>query len=104
MIAFQKALEAGADGIEEYHLEDKVIISSFNHYSILRMKKIAPALKYGLLTETWLVHPGAYTKALGVACYHPYYGSHQMMLFMNYKHRISKLIRLLSMTQTASND
>ena len=48
---------------------------TFTHYSILRMKKIAPALKYGLLTETWLVHPSAYTKALGVACYHPYYGS-----------------------------
>ena len=61
--------------LQQYHLEDKVIISSFNHYSILHMKKIAPNVKYGLLTETWLVNPGAYTKALGVACYHPYYGS-----------------------------
>lgn len=41
--------------LQQYHLEDKVIISSFNHESILRMKALAPNLKYGLLTETWLI-------------------------------------------------
>ena len=61
--------------LQQYQLEDKVIISSFNHESILRMKALAPNLKYGLLTETWLINPGAYTKSVGVACYHPYYGS-----------------------------
>ena len=35
--------------IQKYHLENKVIISSFNHYSILRMKELAPELPYGLL-------------------------------------------------------
>lgn len=57
--------------IKEYKLEDRIIISSFNHYSILKMKKIAPQLKYGLLTETWYVNPGKYTAELGVQCYHP---------------------------------
>lgn len=61
--------------LKAYHLEDRVIISSFNHFSVLRMKELAPSLTYGLLTETWLVHPGQYTENLGVACYHPYYGS-----------------------------
>lgn len=32
-------------------------------------------MKYGLLTETWLINPGAYTESVGVQCYHPYYGS-----------------------------
>ncbi len=63
------------DALQSYHLENNVIISSFNHFSILRMKEIAPSLTYGLLTETWLVNPGQYTKNVGVACYHPYYGS-----------------------------
>ncbi len=66
-------------GIEEkvlelllkYKLENKVIISSFNHFTILRMKAIAPQLKYGLLSETWLINAGAYVKSLGVPCYHP---------------------------------
>lgn len=61
--------------LQRYHLEEKVIISSFNHESVLRMKALAPDLKYGLLTETWFINPGAYTKSVGVQCYHPYYGS-----------------------------
>lgn len=61
------------DLIKEYNLIEKVIISSFNHYSILRMKKIAPELKYGLLSETWIINAGKYTKDLGIECYHPHF-------------------------------
>lgn len=57
--------------IQEYKVEDKVIISSFNHYSVLCMKNIAPNLKYGLLSETWLINAGKYTHELGIQCYHP---------------------------------
>lgn len=59
------------DMLLEYQLEDKVIISSFNHFSILRMKEMAPQLKYGLLSEAWIIDAGAYTKSLDVPCYHP---------------------------------
>ncbi len=59
--------------IQKYNLQDKVLISSFNHFSILRMKKIAPNLKYGLLSETWLIDAGKYTADLGIECYHPSY-------------------------------
>lgn len=61
--------------IKEYKLEEKVIISSFNHYSILRMKKIAPSLKCGLLSETWIVDAGKYTENLGIECYHPHFAN-----------------------------
>ena len=57
--------------IQEYKVEDKVIISSFNHYSVLCMKNIAPNLKYGPLSETWLINAGKYTHELGIQCYHP---------------------------------
>ena len=57
--------------IKKYDLAEKIIISSFNHFSILRMKKIAPMLKYGLLSETWILNAGKYTHDLGVQCYHP---------------------------------
>lgn len=63
------------DLIQEYNLEEKVIISSFNHYSVLRMKKIAPNLKYGLLSETWIIDAGKYTKNLNVECYHPHFAN-----------------------------
>ena len=54
-------------------MEEKVIISSFNHYTIMRMKEICPELKCGLLTESWLVEAGKYTKNLNVECFHPLY-------------------------------
>ena len=67
------------DGIEEAVLEcvrknnvfDKVIISSFNHYSVLRMQKLAPEIKCGLLTDCWLIDAGKYVHDLGIPCYHP---------------------------------
>lgn len=57
--------------IKEYNLEKKVIISSFNHFSVMRMKKIAPQLKYGFLSEDWIINAGKYTHSHGVQCYHP---------------------------------
>ena len=59
------------DLIKEFKLEKKVIISSFNHFSVLRMKKIAPELKYGFLSEDWIINAGAYTASHDVQCYHP---------------------------------
>ena len=61
--------------IREFRLEDRVIISSFNHYSVLRMRALAPELKYGLLSESWLVGAGKYVSDLGIPCYHPIYGN-----------------------------
>ena len=61
------------DMIMEYGLKDRIIISSFNHYSILRMKALDPTIKCGLLEESWLVNAGAYVASTGVECYHPMY-------------------------------
>ena len=59
--------------IKEYNLAEKIIISSFNHYSVLKMKKIAPEIKCGFLSETWIINGGKYTKSYGVECYHPHF-------------------------------
>ena len=61
------------DLIKEYNLAEKIIISSFNHYSVLRMKKIAPEIKCGFLSETWIIDGGKYTKSYGIECYHPHF-------------------------------
>lgn len=61
------------DMIQEYGLKDKMIISSFNHFSILRMKALDSTIKCGLLEESWLVNAGAYAASVGVECYHPMY-------------------------------
>ena len=59
------------DLIQEYGLKDKIIISSFNHESVLRMKELCPDMECGLLTESWMIRPGQYVKDCGVECYHP---------------------------------
>ncbi|MGN0629464.1 MAG: glycerophosphodiester phosphodiesterase [Oscillospiraceae bacterium] len=59
--------------IDEFGLRDKIIISSFNHYTVCRFKELAPDVKCGFLEESWLIHPGAYTRNRGVECFHPFF-------------------------------
>ncbi len=65
--------KAVIDLIAEFGLEDNIIISSFNHFSVMRAKALNPDIKCGLLTESWICNFGAYTKGLGVECVHPLY-------------------------------
>jgi len=57
--------------IREYGLEDKIILSSFNHFTIKRCEEIAPEIKRGFLSESWLIDYGKYTAAQNVQCCHP---------------------------------
>ncbi|MBP5159294.1 MAG: glycerophosphodiester phosphodiesterase [Lachnospiraceae bacterium] len=67
--------QAVYDMVKEFGLEERVLISSFNHFSVMRMKKIAPELKTGFLTEAWIMDAGAYTERHGVDSYNPEYYS-----------------------------
>ena len=51
----------------------RIIFSSFNHYSMLRMKQLAPSVPCGLLYEAALVRPWEYARSLGVDAIHPHY-------------------------------
>ncbi len=57
--------------IRAYHMEKKVVISSFNHHSVLRMKALAPELACGFLSDTWILDVGDYVESYGVEAYHP---------------------------------
>lgn len=59
------------DLIEEFGLKDRIIISSFNHYTIKRMKAICPDIECGLLVGDWLIDAGSYVKQVGAECLHP---------------------------------
>ncbi len=61
------------DMIREYGLQDRVLITSFNHFTILRMKGLAPELRYGFLAYDWRIDAGEYTRHYGIPCYHPDY-------------------------------
>lgn len=57
--------------IDEFGLRDRIIISSFNHYSVLAMKKLAPDMKYGFLEESRVIDMPQYARGHGVDAIHP---------------------------------
>lgn len=63
----QKVLELAA----ECGMQNRIIYSSFNHHSMLRMKQLDPSASCGLLYEGVLVRPWEYAKALGMDALHP---------------------------------
>ena len=63
------------DMIVKYGLTERVLFSSFNHFSMTRMRQIVPpTVELGALVEHdsgVKVYPGAYCEAAGFQCYHP---------------------------------
>lgn len=63
--------EKVCDLISRYDMESKVIISSFNHHSIMKVKEINKNIECGLLVASCIVNPGEYVKGLGIENFHP---------------------------------
>lgn len=60
--------------LKRHHLEEKVVFSSFNHLSILELKKMAPDIPCGaLLGELGLGNAGYYCQKYQFDYYHPYF-------------------------------
>lgn len=57
--------------IDHYGRRKDTIISSFNHFSILRMKELAPDIVCGFLEESRIIAPAEYCKKHKVQCWHP---------------------------------
>lgn len=53
--------------VKEFGLEDQIWYSSFNHYTVARIKKLMPEAKCGLLTDTCLMNIGEYAASQGAA-------------------------------------
>ena len=67
--------QAVYDLIREFGLEDRTIISSFNHYSVMRFKALAPQIKCGYLVADWIYNFGEYASSRNVECVHPHFVS-----------------------------
>lgn len=58
--------------IRKHGLEKKVMFSSFNHLSLVRVKKLLPEAECGaLLNEKGIGNAGYYCHTYGFECYHP---------------------------------
>lgn len=60
------------DLIRAYGLSDRVILSSFNHYSLLRVKALAPELPCGILYECRIAEPQDYARVHHMDYLHPH--------------------------------
>ncbi|MCK9547702.1 MAG: glycerophosphodiester phosphodiesterase [Sphaerochaeta sp.] len=64
------------DLIKAHKIEDRVIISSFNHLSLIETKRLAPDLPCGVLVpESGLVNAGYAAKHFGFEYFHPAYAN-----------------------------
>ncbi len=59
--------------IDEFNLRDRIIISSFNHFSVKRFKSLAPDVKCGFLEDSRIIDFGSYACNNGVEYVHPLY-------------------------------
>jgi glycerophosphoryl diester phosphodiesterase len=73
VIQYQGIEEKVINKIYEYGVESKVIISSFNHYTVRRCKDIDKDIKIGLLYMEGLYEPQMYADIVGAEAIHPYY-------------------------------
>lgn len=63
------------DIIKSYSMEDRVIISSFNHYCLAEVKRLEPAIKTGILYSEVIYKPWDYVKSFNADAIHPYHKS-----------------------------
>lgn len=61
--------------IKDYGLRERVIISSFNHFSLVAIKRLDPEIETGILYMEGLVDPWLYARHVGADALHPlFYG------------------------------
>jgi glycerophosphoryl diester phosphodiesterase len=58
---------------KEYAMAERIIYSSFNHYSLKQIKTLDPKAKIGLLYDLGMVDPWVYANYLGADAIHPHY-------------------------------
>ncbi|MDQ0089362.1 glycerophosphoryl diester phosphodiesterase [Paenibacillus anaericanus] len=56
--------------VQRYEMSERVIISSFNHYSLVECKKLAPEIRTGILYMEGLYEPWDYAKRIGADALH----------------------------------
>ncbi|HSK67943.1 MAG TPA: glycerophosphodiester phosphodiesterase [Candidatus Limnocylindria bacterium] len=59
--------------VEKMGMADRVLYSSFNHHSLLLLKRIKPDAPCGLLYGCNMLFPADYLKKTGVEALHPHY-------------------------------
>lgn len=63
--------------VREYHLSKRIIISSFNHYSIVKSYRIAPEIEIAPLLGNAVYMPWVYAQSIRAKGIHPKYTAYR---------------------------
>ncbi|MDO7908205.1 glycerophosphodiester phosphodiesterase [Paenibacillus sp. JX-17] len=72
MIPYDGMEELVIEAVRSRGLEEQVVISSFNHYSLVRCHQLAPEIRTGILYIEGLYRPWDYALSLGATALHAY--------------------------------
>ncbi len=72
-IPYQGIEQIVASLIRKYQLEERIIVSSFNHYSIITHYRLAPEIEIAPLFKDGLFMPWIYAKSIRAKGFHPHY-------------------------------
>lgn len=70
-LGFEQLNEKVLAILDQYDLQEKTVVSSFNHYALAHLKQLRPELKTGILYSCALVNPWEYAKSIGATALHP---------------------------------
>lgn len=59
--------------VREYEMQTRVVLSSFNHYSIARLARTTPDMETAILYEAGLYRPWEYAAGVGARALHPHF-------------------------------
>ena len=71
VVFYEGIEEAILDMTARYGMEDRVIYSSFNHYTLRKLKYLNPQVKVGLLYSDGYIDMPAYARQQGAEALHP---------------------------------
>jgi glycerophosphoryl diester phosphodiesterase len=76
--------------IRQYGLQDRIILSSFNHYSIVHAVSIAPEIETAPILAEGLFMPWVYASSIKAGGFHPHYrAAHEEIIRKSLQHNIA---------------
>ncbi len=73
------------DLISAYGLQERVVVSSFNHYSLVAVRELAP-LPLGVLSTDLMYEPWKYAQTVGATALHPHWKLLQLPGYVEQAH------------------
>ena len=71
--------------VDRFGIKDNIILSSFNHYSLVKVRELDKTVKMGALYMEGLYEPWKYVKALDCQYGHPFYLAVRPEIVQGYK-------------------